>query len=373
MTKLPKITNSQKTGKIAADLFSSVLSGFCNVIPVPQSHDVGIDFICEILEGSKPTGKLFNIQCKGTDGTVIDKSSIRISIKVETLNYWLLQPNPTFLVLVDCQNRCFYWDFPRIFLESYKENWQDKKTISIPISSQNNFDQDICSLPEKLVSIVTKYASAKPRIDYIGTLKLYYSSVIIDCIFINDAILETKKFYSELYPEKNLQIPNIYIIINELLKWSKLKSDSKIFCYLIRPNKNLYDLPGIVYPEELDENSEFSDEYVNCSLGENPANTEEEHQFIVNDFETNDFVWAEVESLVYRFANVEEVLLVAHDKAYSYLFKQMEQKGIKITWARYQFGFKTGFNHSDMYYYPLKWVNIMSVIANVMGLESHEL
>ncbi len=61
MKKLPKRTHSQKIGVNASDLFSSVFSQFCNVIPVPQDRDLGIDFICEIMEGEYPTGKLFNI------------------------------------------------------------------------------------------------------------------------------------------------------------------------------------------------------------------------------------------------------------------------------------------------------------------------
>ena len=312
MAKLPKRTNSQKTGESAADLLSSVLSEFCNVIPVPQSRDLGIDFICEIIEENHPTGKLFNIQCKGTDAAEIDGDSIRIPISTTTLNYWLLQPNPTFLVLVGRKDRCFYWTFPKVFLESLKKNWQEQKEVSIPISSQNRFSQDIDSLPEQLISIVKIHSSAKPRIDYLGTLKLYHSSIIIDGIFINDAILESKKCYSELYPEKNLQFPDIYAVVNELLKWSRLKSESRIFCYLIRPSKSLYQLPAIIYPTESDEENSLGDEYANFDEGNFRRNIMKDkgYDFIVNDFVTNNFVWAEVEALVNRFVNVEEVLLV---------------------------------------------------------------
>lgn len=64
---------------------------------------------------------------------------------------------------------------------------------------------------------------------------------------------------------------------------------------------------------------------------------------------------------------------MAHDPAYSYLFQQMEQKGIEITWARYQFASKAGFGHFDQYYYPLKWIDVMYPIALAMGLERYEL
>jgi hypothetical protein len=374
MTKLPKRTSSQKIGESAADLLSSVFTEICNVIPVPQSRDLGIDFICEVMEKEYPTGKLFNIQCKGTDDAEIRSDSIRIPISVTTLNYWLLQPNPTFLVLVDRQKRHFYWTFPRFFLESVRKNWQEQQEVSIPIPAQNRFDEDISALPEELVLIVNKHASAKPRIDYLGTLKLYYSSIIIDGIFINDAILEAQRFYSKLYPDKDLQIPNIYAVIDRLLQWSQIKSKSRIFCYLIRPNAKLYELPGIVYLEKVDFNDELTDEVIDFNAEDFKANEMggKSYEFIVNDFTTKDFVWAEIEALVNRFVNVEEVLLVAHDPAYSYLFQQMEKKGIEIVWARYQFGFKSGFDCFDQYYYPLKWINVLYPIAEAMGLEHHE-
>jgi hypothetical protein len=173
MIKLPKRTKSQRIGVSAADLLSSVFAEFCNVIPVPQERDLGIDFICEIMQGEHPTGKLFNIQCKGKEEAKVESNSITVSIKVATLNYWLLQPNPTLLIVVDCQNGLFYWSFPQEFLSSLNKNWQEQQTVSIPVPIQNCFGQDINILPIQLVSIVNSHASAAPKNgDYLGTLTL---------------------------------------------------------------------------------------------------------------------------------------------------------------------------------------------------------
>lgn len=175
MTKLPKRTKSQRIGESAAELLNSVFTEFCNVIPVPQSRDLGIDFICEIMQGEYPTGKLFNVQCKGTEEAEVKGDSIRVPIAVTTLNYWLLQPNPTFLVVVDRQNRIFYWSFPKDFLSSLDKNWQEQQTVSIPVPIQNRFEQDIDTLPVQLVSIVHRQASATPQHgDYLGTLTLEF-------------------------------------------------------------------------------------------------------------------------------------------------------------------------------------------------------
>lgn len=173
MNKLPKRTNSQKIGGIAADILSSVFRKFCNVIPVPQDKDLGIDFICEVMEGEYPTGKLFNIQCKGKEKAKEEGDAIAIPIQVKTLNYWLIQPNPTFLIVVDCQNRSFYWTFPQDFLSSLTKKWKEQTTVSVPIPIQNRFEEDIKALPTQLVSIVNSYATATPKNgDYLGTLNL---------------------------------------------------------------------------------------------------------------------------------------------------------------------------------------------------------
>lgn len=173
MTNLPKRTKSQRIGQSAADFLKSVFTKFCIVIPVPQELDLGIDFICELMQGEYPTGKLFNIQCKGTEETEVKGNSITVPIAVTTLNYWLLQKNPTLLIIVDCQNYIFYWSFPKDFLSSLNKNWQKQKKVSIPVSIQNRFEQDINSLPAQLVSIVNSQASVTPQHgNYLGTLTL---------------------------------------------------------------------------------------------------------------------------------------------------------------------------------------------------------
>jgi hypothetical protein len=175
MNKLPKRTSSQKIGISAAQLLNSVFAKFCNVIPVPQECDLGIDFICELLQEDYPTGKLFNVQCKGKEEVEIKVDEIRVQIPVTTLNYWLLQRNPTFLVIVDCQNYAFYWSFPKDFLVSLDKNWCGQQTVSIPVPIQNRFSQDVDALPAQLLSIVDTQALAPPQHgDYLGTLTLQF-------------------------------------------------------------------------------------------------------------------------------------------------------------------------------------------------------
>lgn len=172
---LPKRTKPQMIGSNASELLSSVLTKFCNVIPVPQEKDLGIDHICEIIDKEYPTGKLFNVQCKGKDELKIQKRNnlISIPIAVTTINYWLKQSNPTFLFVVDCQNLIFYWSFPQQFLTSLTTKWQEQKTVSIPVSIHDSFGKNVGELPPQLLSIVNSMSSRLPQNgDYLATLSL---------------------------------------------------------------------------------------------------------------------------------------------------------------------------------------------------------
>lgn len=175
MTQLPKRTKSQQIGVSAAELLNSVFTKFCNVIPVPQECDLGVDFICEVMQEDHPTGKLFNVQCKGTEEVTFKSNEISIQIAVTTLNYWLIQKNPTFLIAVDCQNYNFYWAFPKDFLSSINKAWQTQKTVSIPIPIQNKFSQSVVDLPHEFLSLVESQALLPPQQgDYLGTLNLQF-------------------------------------------------------------------------------------------------------------------------------------------------------------------------------------------------------
>lgn len=162
MNELPKRTKSQKIGQSAADLFSAVFTEFCNVIPVPQERDLGIDFICELIHGEYPTGMSFNVQCKGKEEITLQGDKIQVQIKVPTLNYWLIQDKPTFIIVVDCQNNIFYWSFPEEFLDSIEDTeWKNNEKISIPVLRNNILNNDMKELPIELISKIATYTPNK--------------------------------------------------------------------------------------------------------------------------------------------------------------------------------------------------------------------
>jgi hypothetical protein len=167
MNDLPKLTASQKVGIEAADYFSAKFAKSLKSTPIPQSIDLGIDFYSEILDGETPTGICFNIQCKGTsECETNERDYFSISIKIKSMNYWKLQRDPTFIILVDIENECFYWAYPfpktSIYtsIENIKKDQKSDPTRTIKIPKDNKLLSPIKSLPIEIVQIIHEYHSS---------------------------------------------------------------------------------------------------------------------------------------------------------------------------------------------------------------------
>ena len=91
---------------------------------------------------------------------------------------------------------------------------------------------------------------------------------------------------------------------------------------------------------------------------------------VVNYLETDDFVWCEVERLVYRLINVENVLLVANDPAYMQTFEKMEEQEVEIMWTRCPHSWR---DSREECIYPWTWIDASYPIAYAMGITRTEL
>lgn len=99
-----KVPWRQRLGVIGESEIKKRLSYFS--IPTKPELDVGIDFICELIEDDSPSSKYFFVQAKGTEH--FDDDWAR-SIKKSTVMYWLQQPFPIFLVVYDENSGNCYW------------------------------------------------------------------------------------------------------------------------------------------------------------------------------------------------------------------------------------------------------------------------
>lgn len=104
MTTEPKVPLSQRRGTGTEAEIKALLSDFS--ISAKQDPDIGIDYICELLSGDKPTGKFFGVQVKARKNI---KDQQAISIKKNTVHHWVQLPFPGFLILSDKTTGECYW------------------------------------------------------------------------------------------------------------------------------------------------------------------------------------------------------------------------------------------------------------------------
>lgn len=155
----PKITDAQKIGKKVVHLLASILSECCNVHIISQESDLGSDLDCELCEkigGKKcrPTGKHFYVQCKGKEAINEETNYIRIPIKTKTINYWLCQSYPTFLIVVDDKSKRCYWIFPEEELYRKNKNCENQNSLTFKIPKLNTFGFELKELPVRMKAII---------------------------------------------------------------------------------------------------------------------------------------------------------------------------------------------------------------------------
>jgi tetratricopeptide (TPR) repeat protein len=124
----PKLPLSQRRGGSAEDEIKGRLKYFS--IPAKPELDIGLDLCCELLDGNKPTGKFFGVQAKGTRKL----DHLRWSIKRTTLEYWLMQSFPVFLIVYDeTDDNCYWTSIVQDLQEIVKRIKPNSKTVSIII------------------------------------------------------------------------------------------------------------------------------------------------------------------------------------------------------------------------------------------------
>lgn len=151
--EFPKYTKNQSKGDGGQDTFSETFTCFCLVNPCQR--DVGIDFLCILREeGEYIKGKLFGVQLKSTEMKINDSElsfPIRIK-KASTINFWLEQVYPVFLVVYEIPSKTFFWCYPKDqFPEGTLSN-DDNTTIQVNVSTR--FSRDIEKIPPKLLKII---------------------------------------------------------------------------------------------------------------------------------------------------------------------------------------------------------------------------
>lgn len=99
-----KIPWNKQLGEIGESTIKSYLAYFSD--PMKPTFDVGIDFVCELIENGSPLGVFFLVQAKGTQH--FDEKWGR-SFDRETIAFWLSQQFPVYVIVYDEVGKNCYW------------------------------------------------------------------------------------------------------------------------------------------------------------------------------------------------------------------------------------------------------------------------
>lgn len=203
-------------------------------------------------------------------------------------------------------------------------------------------------IPENLTPVLVKQKRTKPDefTDY---------SIVIDGIFLENAVVQTQAAYRKIYPDKILRKPSIDDIVEQFLKYASIKRKERVNCYLIYSSD--FDLESIVDIGEVEEEDFLMGER-SSSVGSN---------YNLFKLKTQDIVFFKVSDQLERIVNVENVLLVADDFAYVPYLQNLKDKGIEII------VFQNSENSGSRMHHRFKWADIVYPLALAMGLDGHEL
>lgn len=314
------------------------------IVAKPSCDQEGADLLI-IKDISQKITPLIKVQCKGR--TIKKTSHVTIPIKYVEEN---------FVVFLYVEEESTKDDFLYVFFQDDIKGWRNEREgvnfqLTIPKDFQDReyFRGRILNREAitKIENILLKQA--------VNQLIKTYQSIIIDGIFLENAVKSTRNIYRRVYSEKILNKPNISAIVEQLLKYTHVERKQEVNCYLIYSYD--FSLEYVVDIEEITENDFLMEERLN---------------FVGRDYnlyklKTQDIVSFKVEKQLSRIINVENVLLVADDFAYVPYLQELKNKGVEIV----------VFHHSENFgsrmYHRFKWADITYPLALAMGLEEHEL
>lgn len=175
MGKLPKYNINKQTGNVAADLLKSKLQKISIINTHAEEIDLGIDMRGQIIIDQEPKPLFYNVQCKGTSKEDIFEQAdeYSITIKVETVNFWMQQNEITFLILVDTNTEECYWANPFTQLEKRYDEIQTQKSITIKVPKKNILEINSQHFIDEFLRQITIYKvkSIKWHVDTLDEIK----------------------------------------------------------------------------------------------------------------------------------------------------------------------------------------------------------
>lgn len=313
-------------------VWSQLLKYGFNVMK-PSFDKKGSDLV--IIDNiEKQNSRLLKVQCKGR--TVSEKpTNVRIP-KPYVLNDFIL-----FIYTVDIDKNESCCMFLPMDIKLWKSNKNefiltfDKNKISSDYFKSKLLNNDSANLINQLL---------------LSTDIFKYTTLIIDGLFLERAIMSTALTYLEIWPEKKLNKPELNKLIEIILnKFDRFKSDKKgINCFLLISN---------TCPIE----NTLKIDYSNMTFKSTNGN---QIRIFIN--RTNEIIAMEVIEQIEKLVNNDNLILVADDLIYESELNRFRDAGFEMILVKMH-----GDAGSMIVHY--KWGDIMYPIGIAMGLEEYEL
>ncbi|MDD2799809.1 MAG: hypothetical protein PHV20_14560 [Bacteroidales bacterium] len=316
----------------AENYIKSQLLRFGFNVAKPSFDKKGSDLI--ILDNvERQNARIFKIQSKGR--TISDKSTnIKIPISYVENEFIL------FIYTIDEERNESCFIFFSNDIKLWKKNGNDyilsfnKKKISTEYFTNKLFNQNLAT---QIKTVLSKAEIKK------------YTSVIIDGIFLEKAIIKTIQTYQELWPDKIFVKPDLSSIIENILnRYDRHKSEKKgINCYLLLSES--FGLESII------------------NIGSSSFNTEDGNQVRIFVNKTDEMIAFEVLEQLKRLINNDNIILVADDIIYEDELNKLKDKGVEIILV------KLNENDGSNMFVQFMWGDMMYPIGTAIGLEGYEL
>ncbi len=312
------------------------------LVTKPAFDKEGTDLLI-VKDISQKITPFIKVQCKGR--TIKKYSNVTIPKKYVEEN---------FVVVLYVEKEITKEDFLYVFFYDDIKLWRTEG-INFNLTIPNDF-QNKEEFKARLFNTeaITKIENILLR-QAVNQLIKTNQSIIIDGIFLQNAVLYTQNIYKEVYPGKTFTKLNIDYIVEQLLKYSRLKSENEVNCYLIYSTQ--FNLEYLVDIGDITKDDLFTGKESNY-VGRN---------YNLFKLKTQDIVLFKVVEQLDRIINVENVMLVADDFGYVPYLQALEDKGVQVVL------FHHSENSGSRMSHEFKWANIVYPLALAMGLQEHEL
>lgn len=296
----------------------------------PSLDKEGADLlIVDNIKGK--TTKFLKVQSKLRTVSKKQGNSVNISMDYVTDNFVLF-----LYISRDEEEELLYTFFSEDIL-----NWRITSNCYVLTLSE-------MSLPKLIDHKFDKTTATKIRTRLNAQSVKEFTSVIIDGIFLEKAIRDTKKIYSEIWPNKKFTTPTISELVGNFLYYNPFKSTSNnIKCVLFLSEhhslETIVDFSGINMFKPLLEGVKL---FVDKS---------------------DKIISFEVLSELERIINAENVILVADDPVYEVPLLELSEKGVDLLI------FKMKHDSGSRLYTKFPYGDIVYPLGRSIGLESYEL